>query len=869
MYRSRQVGGITYNLWFGLDAKNEDFQGRTVIRFDLKERAAQHISTLRLDFTGGKIETFVVNGEAWSADKVSSRYDGSRVELKISELAKGQNRIEIAYAHPYSKTGNGFYRFKDPLDQKVYLYTNFEPYYANQLFPCFDQPDLKASYEVTVEAPEEWQIISNMPEREKNKLDGRMSWQFPPSPVFSTYLFALMAGPYKSWKDDADGIPLRLFARESLAKHVDPADWFRVTKKGLEFFSDYFGVPYPYGKYDQILVPDFNAGAMENVGAITFTENFVYQSRPTEDDKKDRADTILHEMAHQWFGNLVTMRWWNGLWLNESFATYLASVAMECTKLYPGATQGFFSGMKRWAYAEDSLVTTHPVETSVLDTSVAFSNFDGITYGKGASALKQLHFWLGDDDFKEGLHRYFLKYANRNTALADFMNSMAQSSGQSLTTWQTAWLQTTGINTLETAYTCGENKRIESFTLTQSAGSEGNTLRPHRTRIALYYKTGDGSLLKSPEVHDVTYTGAETAVPLLIGKKCPDFVFPNDADYDYVKVSLDAHSLKSVLDSMNSMSDSLTRHILWHTLWEMVKDGKLPADEYASAVVKHLPREKNKTILSDVASTMSSSRVGGLTVAKILPAEDRLKFMSLWHGLARREFEKQPARSDMQKIWFEAAMSSVGDTASAEWALSIATGKQKYLGITKDQESEWAALRAAARLIPVEEGVFEKMAAADPSEQGKTFLWQTRASLPLETAEKEFAGYFLKETEPKNEDLKPARLRRLMRAYLSLMNEDRTARWGKTYFEKLTKISGATDETYASSFASALFPSTCAQSVVDQATNWLSKNTKSHPDVVKEIKQNRQIEEWCIRARANLKKAPGAPAKLSRLSNSL
>jgi aminopeptidase N len=298
----------------------------------------------------------------------------------------------------------------------------------------------------------DWQVVTNTLSKDTNHVDGRKSWQFPPSPVFSTYVFALHAGPYAFWKANANGIPIRLFARKSLAKYVDHQEWLKITQQGLMFYGTQFGYPYPFAKYDQIIVPDFNEGAMENVGAVTFSERYIFRTKVTQDKHMRRADTILHEMAHMWFGDLVTMRWWNGLWLNESFATFMSSWAIDQATQFTGIWQTFFTDIKTWAYREDQLVTTHPIELPVPDTDHAEANFDGITYGKGASTLKQLSFYLSEDDFREGLQRYFQKYAFKNTTLTDFIQMLSEASSQDLSKWQHSWLQTTGVNTIQTAW---------------------------------------------------------------------------------------------------------------------------------------------------------------------------------------------------------------------------------------------------------------------------------------------------------------------------------------------------------------------------------------------------------------------------------
>src|SRR5262245_8314498 len=578
--RARQLGDLSYALWFDLDADREEYTGRVAIGFDLAKDAE---GDLFVDFADGEIHALSINGAAVAAGDLAKRYDGRRLRLATGELVRGgANRIEIGFTHAYSTTGNGLHRFRDPADGRVYTYTNFEPYNANRMFPCFDQPDLKASYELTVEVPSEWTVIANTPEREVTSGAGRSTWRFPPSPVFSTYIFALHAGPYASWSGKAGPVPIRLFARKSLAPYVDHAEWLEVTRQGLAFYGDYFGHAYPYAKYDQIIVPEFNSGAMENVAAVTFSERYVNRSKITEDEKRDRADTILHEMAHMWFGDLVTMRWWNGLWLNESFATWASARAVDGATRFEGSWQAFL-GEKQWAYWEDQLVTTHPIEVPVPDTDQAFANFDGITYGKGASVLKQLSFYLGEDEFREGLRLYFQRYALGNTELADFMGTLAEASGQDLSGWQELWLETPGLNGVEASWTCATDPKsgrrvISRFALMQSPSEWSGVLRPHRTRIGLYSAS---SCKRIGDPIPATYAKAETDVAAAIGKPCPDLVYPNDGDYDYVKVTLDPASLEAVRGSITKLGDPMLRQQIWHSLWEMVVDDKLASRCFA------------------------------------------------------------------------------------------------------------------------------------------------------------------------------------------------------------------------------------------------------------------------------------------------
>ncbi len=845
MYRSRQVHKIAYNVWLKVDETSEEFQGRTRISFELRENAFQNLNHLRIDFTGGKITSLLLNGTTWMPEKIAKVYNGEWIQIPKGDLVTGANRIDIAYTHPYSQSGNGFYRFKDPEDGAVYLHTDLEPYYANLVLPVFDQPDLKATFDVTVQAPNEWTIVGNMPLREKTKVDGDSAWSFAQSPLMSTYLFAVMAGPWKMWKSDFKGMPLALFARQSLAKYVDANDWFKVTRTGLDFFSDYFGYAYPYPKYDQIIVPDHNAGAMENIGAVTFNEGFVFRGPATEEKRKDRADTILHEMAHMWFGDLVTMRWWNGLWLNESFATYLSSVALERTKLFSGAPQSFFAGMKRWAYAEDQLPTTHSIEVSVPDTNQAMANFDGITYGKGASALKQFHYGLGDDDFQEGLQRYFTRFANRNTALADFINTMAQTSDKNLTPWVKSWLQNHGYNRIGAEWTCGDDGKISKFELVQKTEGVGNPLRPHRLQIGFFHRDQQGRFTKRGKGIRTAIESERANVEEAVGEKCPDLVFPNDEDFGYFMVDLDPKSLEAAKTSLSKVSDAFTRHLLAYTLWEMVRAGKWTLSEFAEASAGWLATETNKTLIEDLSDILAHSR--RMSVARLLEGEARAKFLDRIHTLARRKAETSARGSDLQRIWFTLALRTMAPT-DAEWALAIHAGKRKLPGLKVDPDLRWDILTTVARVAPIDSATLEAAGKADPSSEGQGRMLEVLSALETSSVTNELPALFTLEKTDAN--IPNARLRKAMSTYLSYSRIPRAEAWRPKFFASLSAVAAKSDDSYFRSFAQSLYPSQCSDAVADETTEWLKSNSKAPRTLRIALRKMAFAEKWCAAIRA-------------------
>ncbi|MBL7714159.1 MAG: ERAP1-like C-terminal domain-containing protein [Bdellovibrionales bacterium] len=458
--RAKQIQNQKILLSVDLTGSKSYFQARATLEFGFRDRPNSPTDSKKvpLDLDGALIDELWINSV--KQEKIDSdRYDGLHIWLSPKELQPGPNKIEIAYRRAYETNGNGLHRYEDELDQTSYLYTNFEPYFAHRLFPCFDQPDLKLRFRLDVRAPKDWTVISAvLPSKpvkggEKPPKDVK-DWNFPETDPMSPHVFPLIAGPFHSWDDKSASVPLRLFARKSQAKFVDAADWFKVTRQGLEFFSTHFGKDFPYKKYDQIIVPELNASGMENLAASTFTESYLYRVAPTQDQKRERAETILHELAHMWFGNFVTLRWWNGLWLKEGFATFAANWAIDQTQLFKDSWQSFFQGSKEWAYWEDSLATTHVVDVSVKDTSEAYSFFDGITYGKGAALMKQLWKMIGEDAFRDGLQRYFSKFANRNATLTDLMAVFSEASSRDLMAWQRHWLQTPGLNTIEVQMAC-------------------------------------------------------------------------------------------------------------------------------------------------------------------------------------------------------------------------------------------------------------------------------------------------------------------------------------------------------------------------------------------------------------------------------
>ncbi|MES3037655.1 MAG: aminopeptidase N [Bdellovibrionota bacterium] len=721
--RFAQVSDVKYGLAFTLPEKGPDYQGRVTISMKIL-KADQ---PLRIDFTGGQVKSLKVNGET-----AVFTYNDQFILINSGILKAGNNSAAIEFTHPYSTDGDGLYRFEDPVDKKIYIYSNLEPFDANRVFPCFDQPDIKATYTMDVTAPKSWEVVTSVLETGKKASGEMLVWNFPESAVMSTYIWSLHAGPYHVWKDNAGKIPLRLMARESLAKYVVAKDWFTFTKQGLRFFPRYFNTNYPYKKYDQVIVPDFNAGAMENVAAVTFSERFISRGVYSHRQRVSIASVLLHEMAHMWFGDLVTMKWWNDLWLNESFATYMSSLAMsEATEFKKDAWRDFAQG-KVGSYRADQWVTTHPIEAPVQSTDDAFANFDAITYGKGASLQKQLVLYLGERKFQKGIQNYFKKHAGGNTTLTDFMRALSQASGKDLTAWSEMWLRTAGLNTLTADLVCGDDGKIQSLKLLQTAPDAHSHLREQVTKVA-FLKSGKSGI-KVQKVTNVLFKGASTDVNVK-GQACPDIVFPNYEDHAYIKVQLDPISLKSVKAGIQNVEDPLTRQMLWVTLWDMVRDAKWSVKEYAELVLEQMPLEKDDKIIRFVSNNAASNSDLS-NVFSYLPreTENDKKYLADWIGrfetLARTELEKSPAGSERQKIWFNVFVNT-GETPQArEKMQALLDGNAKLPEFTVDQDKRWALIQTlCVQWDPTAKSRMEKEAVTDTSAQGQLEVLTCQAAL--------------------------------------------------------------------------------------------------------------------------------------------
>ncbi len=712
--RARLLTVESYRVDLDLTTGAETFVSDTTIGFRCTEPGASSFADLHGATT---VREITLNGTP--LDPAS--YDASKGRIPLPRL-NAENELRVVADVAYSRTGEGLHRFIDPVDQEVYLFTQFETCDAHRMYTCFDQPDLKAPFELSVTAPEHWQVVTN------NAADSAEGgrWHFPATPRISTYITALVAGPYHVVRDEYRGgdqvIPLGAYCRASLAEHFDAEAIFEVTKQGFDFFRKMFARPYPFDKYDQLFVPEFNAGAMENAGCVTFLEDYVFRSRVTDAAYERRAETILHEMAHMWFGDLVTMRWWDDLWLNESFATYMSVLCQAEATRWKSAWTTFANLWKTWAYRQDQLSSTHPISADIPDIRAVEVNFDGITYAKGASVLKQLVAYVGRDNFFSGVRSYFDRHAWGNTALSDLLDALEETSGRDLTSWSKEWLETAGVNTLRPSYEVDADGNIASFAVLQEAPSSHPTLRSHRVAIGLYDRTGEGIVRRRRVELDVV--GGRTEVPELTGERCPDLVLVNDDDLTYAKVRLDEGSLRTLIDGIRDITESLPRALCWSATWDMCRDAELAARDYVRLTLSGI---RGVTDISVAQTLLRQARMATLQYADPAWRDTGLELMAdALHELMR---DAEPG-SDWQLTYTQAFVAVARSPEHVEYMRGLLDGSTDLDGLVVDTDLRWTLLRRLVVLGAAGDQEIDAELRRDPTAAGERHAAAGRAAIP-------------------------------------------------------------------------------------------------------------------------------------------
>ena len=802
--RAELISDVSYKLRIFLKKNSKTYKGQCEIKFFLK----QVDGYLKVDFIGSNIKMVVVNGQI-------ANYKKEEFAILIQEkyLNEGQNMVEVEYENQYDYTGTGLHHFVDPEDKREYLYTHFEPYDAHRVFPCFDQPDLKATYELTVEHPEEWVIVSNSPEKKILIRGKTKTTEFEKTKSFSTYLFCICAGEFHFVEDAFGNIPLRLLCRQSMKPYLREKENFLTTKQGLEFYQKFFDFPYPFEKYDQIFVPEFNHGAMENVGAVTFSEHLLYRYEPTRTERSRTADVILHEMVHMWFGDLVTMKWWDDLWLNESFADFLSYLGLVMATEFKEGWQSFYA-RKAWAYVEDQWTTTHPIAADARDTDTAFTNFDGISYSKGAAILKQLMFFIGEESFKKGLANYFKKYQWKNTKLSDFLKCMEDASNKNLENWSKMWIETTGLNAIEPIIKF-DNKKIKSFSIKQLPSLKNNLLREHRCQIALFSKG------KKQKELSVVYGGPITEINEFANEKKPEMVFLNYNDYDYVKEILDGGSLEYSMKNLDKIKEDLPRQMIYGNLWQMVRDALLDPRKYIELVIENGPKEKNLFILESLL------RRSAAILGSYVNDKDYCEYSQKLFDLSWNVINKKIGK-DFKDIWFSLVLASSAGSKNPEKLAGLISGKIKINDFVFNQEERWDAIirLAVAGSRNIDQLISNELK-KDASDIGQKEAFSANVAKPENKIEhwKLFV---------KGEGQSLDYLRSGMRTFFSRKQKEQLREFSEMFFEEIGKIFNEKNRKYAEDFFESLFPAIYVEREMAEKCRKYLENNPSAPTILKE-----------------------------------
>ena len=708
----------SYQVELDLTRGGETFVSASIVRFQCSAPGASSF----IELTAPAVREIVLNGDPVSV----SAFDGNRIAL---EGLQAVNELRVVAECAYSRSGEGLHRFTDPADGGVYLYSDLETFDAHRVYACFDQPDLKSSFEFSVIAPEDWLVLSNMaadvggePVAGHPVAGSTRRWHFPPSPVMSTYITAIIAGPYHQVTSEHDGIPLGIYCRRSLAGYLDPEEIFEVTRQGFDFFHGAFGVRYAFGKYDQVFVPEYKAGAMENAGCVTFLEDYIFRSRVTDFARELRGDTILHEMAHMWFGDLVTMRWWDDLWLNESFATWASALAQAEATRWPSAWTTFCQLHKAWAYQQDQLPSTHPIAADIPDIAAVEVNFDGITYAKGASVLKQLVAYVGRDHFLAGVRRYFAEHAWGNATLADLLGALQESSGRELSAWSKQWLETAGVNTLRPEYELDAEGRFTEFAVVQTAPATHPVLRAHRIAVGLYDRTAAGLVRRRRLETDIA--GERTVLPELTGEPRPDLVLVNDDDLTYAKMRLDSHSLATLITSIGEFTESLPAALCWASAWDMCRDAEMAARHYVQLVMAGADHAEEISVVQTLLRQATAALRRFTDPAWRPGGTDEAAGTLL--GLA----ERAAPGSDRQLAYVQAFASLASSRSDLALLSGLLDGTAYLDGLVMDTELRWRLLHRLCSQGAAGPAEIDAELRRDPTDAGERRAATCRAAIP-------------------------------------------------------------------------------------------------------------------------------------------
>jgi aminopeptidase N len=829
----------SYTVDLDLTTGDTTFGSTTVIRFSCRTAGAETFA----DLVGATIHEVSLNGKSLDPSEV---YADNRIRL--TDLAE-HNELRVVADCRYSRSGEGLHRFVDPADQRVYLYTQFEVPDARRVYTTFEQPDLKSVFTFTVKAPEGWTVVSNAPTPDPSPAgDGSATWSFPTTDRMSTYITALVAGEYHAVYDTYSGahgdIRLGHFCRQSVADFLDVEELLEITKQGFAFFEDAFDYPYPFAaghdgvrKYDQAYVPEYNMGAMENAGCVTFRDEYLPRSRQTHAFYEQRANTILHEMAHMWFGDLVTMRWWDDLWLNESFAEWASHHAMTKATKYDDAWTGFANARKNWAYRQDQLPSTHPIAADNVDLEAVEVNFDGITSAKGASTLKQLVAWVGEEEFLQGLRSYFKKHAFSNSEFTDLLSALEAASGRDLASWAEEWLQTSGVNTLSASFEVGDDGAFTSFSVRQSAHADFPTLRRHRIAVGLYDRVDDRLVRRTSVETDIA--GELSEIGELVGQRQPDLVLLNDGDLTYGKIRLDERSLATLVSSIDTLDDSLARALCWGAAWDMTRDAEMSTTDFAELVLRGLRTE------SDLTAVGALLRYAKSAVDTYSAPHGRAELKQRWEeGLASLVDGAAPG-SDHQLAFVRAFAAAAVTDAGLDRVQRWYDGAEQLEGLAVDADLRWTLLIALAAAGRADAETIDAELARDNTISGQERAAAARTVRPTGEAKEEAWQAAVVRDDVPNET------QRQIAAHFQVSGQDELlAPYVDRYFEAAGSVWEEKGVQKSSVILQLMFPRALAnQETLDRVNGWLSSTT-ANPAALRYVREGASDLERALAAQA-------------------
>lgn len=812
--RARLISNVSYSfnvdLTEGANIDQKTFPSQTTITF-----SSESGSTF-VDLRAASVSKVELDGEDITQTAVPLK-NGSYDEeqgIQLHNLTTGSHSLVVEADAVYSATGEGLHRFRDPADGEVYMYTQFETADAKRVFACFDQPDIKATYDITVTTPSTWTVVTNnvVSVDDRNADDGsnvhrihRATVDYP----LSTYLVALCVGPWYEVRDEWTGtitehpemsqeaiaeatkraplqtsgditVPLGLYCRQSLAEYMDVDELLKITKQGFDWYSEHFGVGYPFYKYDQIFCPEYNMGAMENAGAVTFRDEYIFRSAASHYEYERRADTILHEMAHMWFGDLVTMQWWDDLWLNESFATWSAAMSQAGATKFKTAWVTFANKEKAWAYGQDQLSSAHPVFSDASDIVTVDANFDGITYAKGASVLKQLSAYVGLEPFLSGLRSHFAAHAWSNATFDDLLGALEKASGRDLSSWADQWLKTTGINTLAPKFQVNDGK-YTSFAVTQQGAEPGaGETRTHRIAVGIY-AFNSGQLVRTHKT-ELDIEGPETEIADLVGANEGDLILVNDNDLTYAFMSLDEKSLSTATENIDKIGDPMARSLVWSAAWQMTRNAQMKARDFVALVARGCVAETEMAVLEQIL-LQGRSAVDSY-------ADPAWADSTGWAMLRDAYLEGVRTTTEAAQLAFARAFAGCLQSAESAEILRALLGETDaptgITGLDVDQDLRWAfiiALTGAARITnesePTLTARIEAEQKTDSSSTGAMRALQARSVIPtVETKQKVWEEITVHGPERSNLEL-----RHLMAGFYHVGQRDLLDGFGLKYAE--------------------------------------------------------------------------------------